>query len=104
MGFKSNGNLNKLTENLRGLEAKKEMKLADLMDADFIKANSEYSSLDELVLASGYKVESEEDFGDIPDAEWDVFIEGNTKFESWEDMQRAAFIEHTKKLMFKGLK
>jgi hypothetical protein len=36
--------------------------------------------------ASGFKIESPEDFAAIPDAEWDQFIRDNTTFASWEAM------------------
>lgn len=43
-----------------------------------------------MIQANGFKVESEDDFKAIPDAEWDVFIHDNTSFGSWREMLEAA--------------
>jgi len=40
--------------------------------------------------ASGYKIETQEDFNVIPDKEWDEFIKNNTEYTSWEEMLHAA--------------
>tara|TARA_R100000353_G_scaffold166904_1_gene128671 strand:+ start:1077 stop:1241 length:165 start_codon:yes stop_codon:yes gene_type:complete len=47
--------------------------------------------------ASGFKVESKEDFESIPDDEWEAFITQNTSFDSWLEMQKAAMAAYTKK-------
>lgn len=52
--------------------------------------NTEFPSIDALVAASGFKVESSEDFAAIPDAAWDAFITSRTRFASWGEMKDAA--------------
>jgi hypothetical protein len=74
------------------------------MNTDFISSCSQYSSLEELIDASGFKVESKEDFEAIPDDEWEEFIQSNTSHESWLEMQKAAVLAYTKASLFKGLK
>jgi hypothetical protein len=52
--------------------------------------HSRFQSTDEMLAASGFKVDTAEDFAAIPDAEWDQFISQNTSFPSWEAMQGEA--------------
>lgn len=104
MSFKSNGNLDKLRKNLSELSGTSEVKLVDLMDAEFVSGCSQYASLEELFEASGFKIESKEDFLKIPDDEWDQFVTRNTSFESWLEMQKAAALAYAKKKLFSGLK
>jgi hypothetical protein len=68
--------------------------LSELLNDDFIAEYSSFSSFDDLLAASPFKVETKEDFEAIPDAEWDTYIGANTSFESWEDMQRQAASEY----------
>ena len=44
----------------------------------------------------GFKVETEEDFASIPEDEWDAFINGRTRFASWDEMKKAAALEWAK--------
>jgi hypothetical protein len=55
--------------------------------------NTKFDSLESMFEASGFVVESQEDFEKIPDDEWDSFIKGHTRFASWEDMLGAAVQE-----------
>lgn len=54
--------------------------------------------------ASGFKIESNEDFETIPDEKWESFIQENTTYESWQAMQEAAAIEYARNMLLKGLK
>ena len=40
--------------------------------------------------ASGFAMETPEDFAAIPDAEWDAFIASRTRFADWRTMQEKA--------------
>ena len=60
--------------------------LSELLNDSFVSHHSSFSSLDELMEASEFKIESQEDFEAIPDNEWDEFIKRNTSFNSWIDM------------------
>lgn len=104
MSFKSNGNLDKLRKNLSELSGTSEVKLVDLMNSTFISSCSQFSSLEALIDASDFKVESKEDFEAIPDDEWEVFIKSNTSHDSWLEMQKSALLSYTKNNLFKGLK
>lgn len=94
----------KLEKNVSGLSDTDSISLDALMNPSFISSCSQYSSFEELVEASGFKVESKEDFAAIPDQEWEQFIQTNTSYESWIEMQQAAGINYVKAKLFKGLK
>ncbi len=93
----------KLKNNMEELKGEREVKMNDLFTSDFMLKCSSYSSLDEMISASNFTVESEEDFKAIPDDEWDEFISNNTSYESWEQMQKEAAVNYTKRLLYKGL-
>lgn len=102
--FKSNGNLKKLQKNMNDLSNTQAVPLTEIMNESFIAACSKFSSLEELIEASGFKVESKEDFEAIPNDEWEAFICSNTSYESWLEMQQCAGAEFTKAQLLKGLK
>ena len=68
------------------LSGNKNVPIPELLTADFLHQCSRFRSADEMFEASGFKIDSAEDFASIPDAEWDLFIRTNTSFVSWEDM------------------
>jgi hypothetical protein len=71
--------------------------LTDIITDEFVQRCSNYSSLSDLIDASGYSVESQEDFAAIPDEKWDGFIREKTSYQSWEEMLNAAGQEYMKK-------
>jgi hypothetical protein len=95
MSFEIKG-LKEVQDNLRKMSEKAEklngqsVPLTDVMTDSFIAKNTSFSNFDELVDASGFKAESQEDFDAIPDVEWDNFIAENTNFSNWQDMINSA--------------
>ncbi len=77
--------LNKLSEGVERLDGQT-VPLAEVLTDSFIQENSSFDSLDSLIEASGFTVESQTDFEAIPDDEWNNFISKNTSFDSWQDM------------------
>jgi len=71
--------------------------LSELLNDEFIAEHTSFASFNELLAASPFKVATKEDFEAIPDAEWDTYIENNTSFESWENMQHRAAAEYLAK-------
>ena len=97
------GGLDQLIKNAKELDGKDQVKLVDLMNPAFISTHSKFTDFDDLLAASGFKVDSAEDFAAIPDDEWDVYIKANTDFENWLEMQKAAGAEYMKSKLFSGL-
>lgn len=104
MSFKKDTRgLDRLKYNMEQLSGSHEVRLADLFQSEFMSKCSSYSSFLELIDASGFKVESAEDFAGIPDKEWDAFVAKSTSYASWQEMQHAATAEYAKKQLFKVL-
>lgn len=91
--------LKRMSNGLKELEGEHTIPLPDLLSPDFIRANSRFKDVNELFEASGFKIESAEDFAAIPDHEWDAHISSSTSFSSWHEMQKAAVTEMVKKKM-----
>ncbi|WP_429170321.1 hypothetical protein [Aeromonas rivipollensis] len=102
--IKSDGNLKQLGKNLEKLSGTIQLTMAELMPASFISNCSKFSSIDELFEASGFVIESEDDFAAIPDNEWDFFIQQNTTYENWLEMQQSAVSEYAKAALYKGIR
>lgn len=96
--------LDQLSKNASELSGEHNVQMGELMNPKFISKCSQYSNLDELFDASGFKIESNEDFEAIPDKKWESFIQENTTYESWQEMREAAGVEYAKNMLFKGLK
>jgi hypothetical protein len=96
-------------QKLRDLQSKAEeldgqhsVSLSELFPDEFMLRNTEFPSVDSMFEASGFKVESSEDFAAIPDDEWDSFVQERTRFTSWDEMKNAAVKEWAARRM--GLK
>lgn len=95
--------LEKLQQNMQKLSEKTEIKLDELMNPVFVSGCSKFANIEDLFDASGFTVESPEDFAAIPDEEWEKFIVGHTSFSSWEEMQQQAMQHYTKQQLHIGL-
>jgi hypothetical protein len=94
---------NKLSEKLDDLKERAEavqgtqVPLSELLTPGFLAKHTRFLSEDEMFEASGFKVQTAEDFEKIPDEEWDNFIQQNTPFATWSDMLSAAGAEWAQK-------
>jgi hypothetical protein len=78
--------LDDLARNAQNLSGKQDVPITELLTPSFLSRCSRFQSAKELFEASGFKLESADDFAAIPHAEWDGFIHANTSFASWEIM------------------
>ena len=78
--------LKDLGRRAESISGRQNVPLPELLTPDFIRQCSRFHSVEEMFEASGFKIESAEDFTSIPDDEWDDFIRANTSFLSWEAM------------------
>jgi len=70
--------------------------LTEILTADFVASSSRFASAQELFDASGFSLNSPEDFKMIPDDEWDEFISKNTSYQNWSEMRDAAIKQWVK--------
>lgn len=95
MGFKSDG-FDDLLKGLENLEKQakescgKQIPINDLLNVSFMKKYTSFSNFDDFLDASGFVVNSQEDFEAIPDDEFDEYVSNNTNFASWDDMLTTA--------------
>lgn len=93
--------LKQMEKGAKELSKTKNVSFDELFPASFMREYTSFSSMDELLDAGGFKVESQEDFEAIPDMKFDKHISANTKFKSWEDMIGEATSQYAaKKLGF----
>ncbi|MCW2264257.1 hypothetical protein M2305_000204 [Gluconobacter cerinus] len=85
--------LRNISQRARELDGTQTLPVTDLLTSDFIRSHSRFNSANEMFDASGFKIESKEDFEAIPDEAWDTFIKSNTSFSSWKEMLERAGAE-----------
>lgn len=89
MNFKNKG-LDDLRKRVKALSQVNQISLADALTPAFVSSCSRFANAQELFDASGFQINSVEDFKAIPDAEWDRYISTNTSFPDWASMQKKA--------------
>ena len=82
--------LRDLRRNAQALDGTHEIPFSEIFPPSFIKRNAGLEDLEALFEASGFEIESQEDFEKIPDDEWDKFIREQTRFGGWQEMLDAA--------------
>jgi hypothetical protein len=88
--------LGNLSAKAQALSGDHNVPLKELLSDSFVRSHSQFNSLEDLFEASGFSVNSQEDFEKIPDAEWDTFIRGNSDFPDWKSMLGSAGTEWMK--------
>ena len=86
-----------LAERAKRLDGPHDIPIPELLTPSFVAGCSRFVSADEMFQASGFKIESPEDFKAVPDSEWDAFVKNHTSFGSWQEMLGAAGAAWTKK-------
>ncbi len=69
----------KFLSRLEKLSNPKQVSFADLFTPSFIQSYTQFPSFELMLEASGFSVESAEDFIAIPETEWDQFISQKTQ-------------------------
>ena len=90
-----------LTQKVHELDGQN-IPMSEVLAGDFISRSTKFSSLAELLEASGFKIESQDDFAAIPVNKLDRFIRSNSPFDSWNALLSTAGSEWAKKKI--GLK
>lgn len=93
--------LKQMQKSAKELSQTKQVSFDELFPTSFMQKYTSFSSMDELLAAGDFKVETQEDFESIPDDEFDKHIISTTKFNSWENMLGEATSQYAaKKLGF----
>ncbi|MDR3602832.1 MAG: hypothetical protein P4L49_20535 [Desulfosporosinus sp.] len=58
----------------------------DLFPSRFMHQYTQFDSIEDLLAAGGFEVNSEDDYESIPDEDINALVAKTTKFDSWEEM------------------
>ena len=86
-------NLQQLSDNVEAMTGEHSIPLTELYPPAFMAEHTDFATIEEMFEASGFTMETPEDFAAIPDAEWDAFIATRTRFDDWGTMQMKAAAE-----------
>ncbi|HKJ66328.1 MAG TPA: hypothetical protein VKA68_00080 [bacterium] len=86
-------NLDALTEEARRMLETRNVPVYELFTPEFIQEYTEFADLQSLFDSNEFAIHSPEDFGTIPDDQWDAYITGNTDFSDWAEMLQTAVEE-----------
>jgi len=86
--------IKKLERKGKSIGGKRQVKLTELLTDSFIRNNSDYNSLQNMVDSFPREIDSEKDF---ESKEWDEFVRTESKFNSWEEMLQEAGDDWVKK-------
>jgi hypothetical protein len=89
--------LNELQRKAEALNGEHQVSFSELFNASFMHRHTSFESLEVLIEAGGFKVETMDDFKAIPDQKWDQHIAKTTKFSNWQEMMNEAGSEWGKK-------
>lgn len=64
--------------------------VTEILTSVFLARHTPFGSTAEMYEASGFKIETKEDFEAVPDDEWDAFIRAVSTFDGWQAMLGAA--------------
>ena len=82
--------IDKLQKNVQRISKLDSVSFDELFTSAFMSKYTQFGSIEDMIDASGHRVESAEDFEKIPDDEWDAFVKKVTQFSCWEKMLATA--------------
>lgn len=89
--------LSDLARKAEELDGQHSVLVSELLTDSFVLQHTSFSTADEMFKASGFKIETQEDFAAIPDNDWDNHIRSISSFEGWQSMLGAAGQEWAKR-------
>lgn len=103
MSFKITG-LDSLQKRLKDMERKAreldgthEVRFADLFSSEFMRKHTQYETINDFFDATGFKLDSQQDFEDLPEDELDARVRELTDFQSWKDFSGKAAAHYASK-------
>ena len=79
-----------LEELSASLDGEQDIPMEELFTNGFMATNTEFNSISGFFEESPWAIESEEDFQNIDEGEFDQYVDQHTGFNSWEAMLSAA--------------
>lgn len=78
--------LGDLARKAESLDGQHNVPVADLLTPTFVSKHTRFANADEMFEASGFEINSQEDFAAIPDDKWDEFVRSVSSFQDWSEM------------------
>lgn len=78
--------LDRIAKGAEELDDTQSVPITELLSPEFVSSHTRFANAEEMFDASGFKVESQEDFAAIPDVEWNEFIRSISSFSDWQTM------------------
>lgn len=85
--------LRRLMKNLKELGGEHAVPLQEIFPPAFMHKHTDFDTIDAMLDASGFKIQTSDDFAAIPDSEWDAFVASRTRFNNWKRMLDTAIDE-----------
>jgi len=79
-------NLKSLQREIHKISREQKVPLNNIFPSSFMSKFTQFSSFNEMVNKSPFRVKTEEDFKNIPDKDWDAYVREKTSFNSWDEM------------------
>lgn len=84
--------LNDLQSRIESLDG--EIPMQELFTGDFMQDYTEFDAFEEFLQQSEWQIETQDDFEQIPEDEFDRYVDETTGFDSWETMLSVAGREY----------
>ena len=103
MGIETSGfddlidKLDEMQESVEEFEGSHQVPLDELFPSEFMRRHTDAHDMDQFLENSPWDVESQADFEDIPELEFDQYVDQHSEFRTWEQMQGKAANEWTKR-------
>lgn len=82
--------LKKMQDGAREIDGENHIPFNELFNTKFMREYTKFSSIDEMLDKSGFKIETTKDFESIDVNKWDEYVREVTRFQSWEEMTSEA--------------
>ncbi|EMA72646.1 hypothetical protein [Halorubrum distributum] len=79
-----------LEDSIELVDGENEIEFEELFSHSFMRQYTKFDGIEEFFEESPWEVEDEEDFEEIPDDEFDEYVENTTILASWESMVEKA--------------
>ncbi len=75
--------LRELQRRAEALDGEHAVPMSELFNDEFMLRNTEFTSMGAMFSASGFEIETQDDFAALPADQWDMFVRERTRFSSW---------------------
>jgi hypothetical protein len=92
--------LDRISNNCKEINGTHSYAFSEIFNEAFMKENTKFSTMDELLKNGGWIIENQKDFADIPERDLDEHLSKTTNFMSWQEMKSKAAKELLNKRIF----